>query len=177
VSSIELAADRETPHKSASSIAATNAGNQSISVVLPNSYEGIDAFLMQVKRRKPVIVEADYEQDKLTACAPANLLIRGSRLWRNSVVTIGSQEATTIKVMPNMEGILATFDQVQIPLDLAADSNKGTAKLRVWTSEGMAELRQDIVIDLPTSLELTDRELRKCPPLLGKPLSAAAETH
>ena len=132
-----------------------------LKVVLPNSYEGIDALLLQVKRRKPVIVEADFEQATLTACTPARILIRGNRLWRNSVVTLGAQEATEIKVMPNMEGILARFDRVEIP----DQSDEET--LRVWTSEGMAELRQKIAINIPASIAPSDRELRRCPASLA----------
>lgn len=132
-----------------------------LKVVLPNSYEGIDALLLQVKRRKPVIVEADFEQTTLTACTPASILIRGNRLWRNSVVTLGSQEATEIKVMPNMEGILARFERVEIP----DQSDEET--LRVWTSEGMAELRQKIAIRIPASIAAPDRELRRCPASLA----------
>lgn len=132
-----------------------------LKVVLPNSYEGIDALLLQVKRRKPVIVEADFEQTTLTACTPARILIRGNRLWRNSVVTLGAQEATEIKVMPNMEGILARFDRVEIP----DQSDEET--LRVWTSEGMAELRQKIAINIPASIAPSDRELRRCPASLA----------
>lgn len=134
-------------------------------VVLPNSYEGIDALLLQIKRRKPVIVEADFEQTALTACTSASILIRGNRLWRNSVVTLGSQEAAEIKVMPNMEGILARFETIEIPNHVTDAGGQET--LRVWTSEGMAELRQKISIGIPSSISSADKELRRCPASLA----------
>jgi hypothetical protein len=171
-------ASKATPDsKSSNSISGKASPGEppSISVVLPNSYEGIDAFLMQVKRRKPVIVEADFEQNELTACAPANLLIRGNRLWRNSVVTLGSQEADTIRVMPNMDGILAKFDSVSIPHELTGSS--GIAKLRVWTSEGMAELRQAIRVTVPTAIDPTLVAVRQCTLPSNKALSTAAKAN
>jgi hypothetical protein len=169
----EIKLDPGLPAEATPDSAESSRDRQTISVVLPNSYEGIDAFLMQVKRRKPVIVEADFEQDELIACAPASLLIRGNRLWRNSIVTLGSQEATTIKVMPNMDGILATFEQVEIPSKLIA--NIGLVKLRVWTSEGMAELRQNVRIVVPSTVEKKNQALRNCGSIDDVTLSGSAE--
>ena len=56
-------------------------------------------------------------------------IIMGKRLWRNTVVTLGVVEHNTLKILPNMEGIIATFH-----LD-GMDCEKS---IRVWTSEGVA---------------------------------------
>jgi hypothetical protein len=64
------------------------------------------------------------------------ILIMGERLWRNTSVTMGSHKAAKIEVLPNMEGILAEFDEGDRP-DIAPT---GKGDLRVWTSEGVADL-------------------------------------
>jgi hypothetical protein len=62
---------------------------------------------------------------------PLTLAIPGERLWRSTVVTLDGRKATQIEVMPNMEGLLATFDQ------FASDpASSVTRELSVWTSEG-----------------------------------------
>jgi hypothetical protein len=42
----------------------------------------------------------------------ANLLITGGRLWRSPVVRLGAQQAQSIEVLPDMQGIVAKFDCV-----------------------------------------------------------------
>lgn len=68
----------------------------------------------------------------VTAGQPAALLIRGNRLWRSTEVTLGSQRADEIVVLPDMDGIIAKFKCVerQMPLVL---------QVKVFTSEGTAE--------------------------------------
>lgn len=46
---------------------------------------------------------------------PSEILIRGERLWRSTVVTLGSQRADLITVLPDMSGIIATFNCVERP--------------------------------------------------------------
>ena len=83
----------------------------------------------------------------------AEIVIEGGRLWRSTRVTMGTQPADEITVLPHMEGIVATFDCVrrppysQMPEDLARSiyPDKGkvykaevyVAPLQVWTSEGV----------------------------------------
>jgi hypothetical protein len=91
------------------------------------------------------------------------LLIRGERLWRSTRVSIDNQVAEEIEVLPDMRGIIASFDCLQLPPGPAAgpgsaaesdpqnvclpDSvprmgqpQSGQAMLRVWTSEGTDEM-------------------------------------
>jgi len=46
---------------------------------------------------------------------PATLLLTGGRIWRSTEVTLGSQKADEIVVLPNMEAILAKFRCVRRP--------------------------------------------------------------
>jgi hypothetical protein len=65
---------------------------------------------------------------------PTSLVIRGEHLWRNTTVLLGSQEADAVKVLPDMRGILATFNKVRPPSASGADPSAGM-ELRVITSE------------------------------------------
>lgn len=93
----------------------------------------------------------------------AKILIPGKRLWRSATVTLGAQAASRITVLPNMEGIIAEFDEVELPqvafdtttkyesCDAQSDDPRWCDKLldpelsaqpvtlRVWTSEGVAK--------------------------------------
>ena len=59
-----------------------------------------------------------------------DVILKGGRLWRSTEVTLGSQKADEIVVLPNMEGIIATFRCVRPQIPRIVD-------LRVWTSEGV----------------------------------------
>jgi len=76
------------------------------------------------------------------------VLVIGERLWRNTAVTIGSHKAIKIEVLPNMEGILAEFAEGEHP-KISADSSGG---LRVWTSEGLAELPRELASNVDQNL-------------------------
>jgi hypothetical protein len=68
---------------------------------------------------------------------PGSLLLKGGRLWRSTEVTIGSQKADSIVVLPNMNGIIAHFKCVLPQLGIQGyDKPIQTAAL-VWTSEGV----------------------------------------
>jgi len=118
-------------------------GFGSMSVRLPNRYELLDGLLIDDLRRSPVITGIDVSPDQ--PCGTLRVLVVGERLWRNTAVTIGSYKAARIEVLPNMEGILAEFaasDRPQISPD-------GRSELRVWTSEGVAELPRELASNLP----------------------------
>ena len=67
----------------------------------------------------------------LTACQKASIVIPGLRLWRSAMVTVGSERADRITVLPNMRGIIAEFSTLGFyPEDT-------DVLLRVWTSEGV----------------------------------------
>jgi len=66
--------------------------------------------------------------------SPASLIIRGDNLWRNTVVLLGGQQADRVSVLPDMRGILATFNKVSSPAQ-SGSSEKSGLELRVVTSE------------------------------------------
>jgi hypothetical protein len=120
-----------------------------ISVRLPNRYELVDSLLLDDERRGPTITGTscdDARRDRCEVqpgCDGARFLIAGQRLWRNTSVTIGSVKAEQVEVLPNMEGIIATF------------ANPGRAaiqgRLRVWTSEGVTELADPEIVSIAAS--------------------------
>jgi hypothetical protein len=77
-------------------------------------------------------------------------IIPGDRLWRSTVVTLGTERADRIEVMPDMRGIRATFQfrcaedapncdndqRSRAAADLLGDIGIPGLELRVWTSEG-----------------------------------------
>ncbi|MDA1097739.1 MAG: hypothetical protein O2967_02050 [Proteobacteria bacterium] len=79
----------------------------------------------------------------------AKLLLFGIDLWRSTVVTVGSQKADGIEILPDMKGIIARFDDVKAPLRWGIEGRDGAqrrgnfckahAELFVWTSEGKTE--------------------------------------
>lgn len=96
----------------------------------------------------PRIEEPPYRDvEEVYVCSENRLLIRGERLWRSTRVTLGGFQASQIVIMPNMEGIVAVFDNLPANLALpesgaeAGASGKAVGKpmsLMVWTSEGVA---------------------------------------
>jgi hypothetical protein len=60
-------------------------------------------FLNDAEMIKPITVESGR---------PARIVIRGGRLWRSPIVTLGTQLAKSVEVLPDMEGIVAYFDCV-----------------------------------------------------------------
>ena len=81
-------------------------------------------------------------------CQPFSVTLIGRRLWR-STVRLGGERATKIIVMPNMNGIVASFDKVPRPGNLPNDRDEGQyfAPLVVWTSQGIVQLPQLIAIE------------------------------
>jgi hypothetical protein len=112
---------------------------------------------------------------------PTRILIPGSRLWRSATVTLGAQRADRIRVLPNMEGIIAEFLSVDLPYaqpaaDAAAeahctlespklkDMRTRPVRVRVWTSEGMDDAARPVCV-------IYDPEAQ-----IRVPVTAAAET-
>jgi hypothetical protein len=120
-----------------------------MNVPVPPDYQPLDALVLSGRfQRKPKILNDLMPSDiKLIACEKAKVLIPGSRLWRSATVTLGAQKADRITVLPNMEGIIAEFKQVEIPY--WSDTKAVKAKLQVWTSEGLDTAEHDVEIQLP----------------------------
>lgn len=75
---------------------------------------------------------------------PASVLLNGGRIWRSTEVTLGSQKADEIVVLPNMQGILAKFRCVrrQLPKPGPPPPDKlirVPVNIKVWTSEGVTK--------------------------------------
>lgn len=158
-----------------------------VRVPLPPDFEALDIVIwggaLDVQRR-PIILDdfMDPPQGpmRLAACQAAQILIPGTRLWRSTAVTLGGQSATRIRVLPNMDGIIAEFDAVAAP----ASRPRGDGDqriLRVWTSEGAATSSKDIRVIVPDGAPLACPDVARRPvaplaaaPLVAVPVDAAA---
>jgi hypothetical protein len=79
------------------------------------------------------------------------LLIRGSELWRNPAVFVGNQKARNIEILPDMMGLLATFDRIPTPPAIAGKAGEfPKADLTIVTSGG-AQTLTDAVTLVPAS--------------------------
>jgi hypothetical protein len=90
----------------------------------------------------------DIEKDKqiyvLASGKSENLMIRGTNLWKNPQVYIGSQRADSITILPDMKGLVASFNEVYAPSSIK--DNLAIVDLAVFTSNGSATLRNAIKI-------------------------------
>ena len=136
----------------------------SIEIAVPPDFEAFDSIFRQdawVMREPRIQDEAMDPKIYVKADEKAKILIPGSRLWRSTSVTLGAQLATRIRVLPNMEGIIAEFDKIDLPYAAyCEETDKGDTNeqhncekkvcpekmgnlhsrpvtLRVWTSEGV----------------------------------------
>lgn len=101
-----------------------------VTIYLPGDLISV-ASVLDPERREPKVDQSATIPDQLIACEPGSVIIRGSQLWRSTVVTLGAQQANSISVLPSMKGIIATFDNVR-------PSSSGKETLYLWTSEGEA---------------------------------------
>ncbi len=63
------------------------------------------------------------------------LIIKGQNLWRNAVVSVGTQLSKKITVLPDMDAIAVEFGEIEPPKDF--DHTSGTmVPLNIWTSRG-----------------------------------------
>lgn len=62
------------------------------------------------------------------------LIITGKNLWKNPQVFIGSQKADLVEVLPDMNGLVATFNEVNFPGASTDDST--VADLSIFASGG-----------------------------------------
>jgi hypothetical protein len=78
------------------------------------------------------------------------LAIPGNRLWRSTVVTLDGLTANRIEVMPDMRGIVATFNEPSGPdAVIRPELLPGPHSLVVWTSEGHDKANIEICPDNP----------------------------
>jgi len=113
-------------------------------ISLPGSFAEIPRALGFDVIRRPHVGPVPDQPVVLQAEAPAHILIQGGDLWRSTVVTLGSQKADEIVVLPDMNAIIAGFDKVFLPAMIGyqptgmESAPTAHVQLRVWTSEGMA---------------------------------------
>jgi hypothetical protein len=83
----------------------------------------------------PWIDEEAMQPARLEAGTRGDVVIPGEDLWRSPVVTLGQQQAKRIQILPNMNGLIATFEPVDPPAGWNGPEPYKDAKLTVWTSE------------------------------------------
>lgn len=132
---------------------------QNYTVPIPPDYEAFDSFIggQEAVRRPQINDELMIDSITLVACRRAAILIPGLRLWRSAMVTVGSERADRITVLPNMRGIIAEFTK------LGRSAATGDATLRVWTSEGVDSQSSKVSIVLPDNPAECDDRLATAP--------------
>lgn len=107
-------------------------------VSVPGDYEAIDAIMVGSITGPEISASPLAQGDchRVGADSRISIAIEGERLWRSTVVTLAGRTASQIEVMPDMRGIVATFDE-----PAPEDPDKATGEMRhrdlvVWTSEG-----------------------------------------
>jgi hypothetical protein len=131
-------------------------------IELPVNFEAVDASVFETMDRNPVIFEGTGDSVTVKPCSRADIVIHGRRLWRSTVVTLGGQKADEIFVLPDMNGIIASFTKVRFPngwSDATATNanHRHHEPLTVWTSQGSATL------PAPVTFEATDVKGPECP--------------
>jgi hypothetical protein len=116
---------------------------------LPGSYQDVASKLGISVLEEPHIYNTEDDHQTLEIYTAGSLLLTGERLWRSTEVTVGTQLADSIIVLPNMQGIIATFYCVlPQPGNLNPDGFGsggyfiGGVPVQVWTSEGVTEIKQ-----------------------------------
>ena len=126
---------------------------------IPVDFEGLESTLLG-EEVAPELVESLLDRILLVDGEKGAILIPGRRLWRSTVVTLGTQVADEIEVLPNMKGIIAMFRPVyaQASVKEYLDScSKPNGQLqvervvRVWTSQGMVALPYPATIGIAGS--------------------------
>ena len=118
-----------------------------------------------------MVFEWAAESINVRACERAEIIVPGARLWRSTVVTLGSQKADEIFVLPDMNGIIVTFKPVHFPSTWSNLENDFRAPLTVWTSQGST------TVPIPVTFKALGKDAKPgCPvtPADAMPNRAAA---
>lgn len=134
-----------------------------IEVLLPGDPAAFTGWaLHQTERRPPTLVphwtgSGQRRRRRVRAGQPASFLLRGSNLWRNPQVYLGSTRADRTEILPDMGGLQAHFDQVPLPPAEAVSgaepgerSRAPRLDLTVVTSNGISTLPEEVEV-LPAS--------------------------
>lgn len=126
------------------------------SIKVPGNTHDINQKLGFEVLKTPYIVPDDVGQkQELEVGRNGVVLLNGERLWRSTVIMLGSQKADSIEVLPDMKAVMATFkcvnpaagDMGSSPENCKSASQPGesnpkqdcngqAAIIKLWTSEG-----------------------------------------
>lgn len=126
-----------------------------VDVLLPGDPSAFTAYLARhTEQRRPFInpiSDNDNDSKKYEiqeGNKSAQIIIRGRDLWRNPEVFVGSQKATSVEILPDMQGLVARFEYsgllISPPLEGKQDSV--VKDLIVFTSNGQASLKDAVLI-------------------------------
>jgi hypothetical protein len=127
-----------------------------VHIEIPSDFEAFESTVLG--SQGPELDESALDPIRLTAGPISQqILIPGRRLWRSTEVTLGDQRAYSIEVLPNMKGIIATFQGIEdssTPDERESICRKRTNRgdveikrtVRVWTSQGAVTLPQPATI-------------------------------
>lgn len=112
--------------------ASSTANAVEVEVHLPGDPTEItNALFPRARRPQPFFYGVpDFEIGRKEA-----LVIYGDNLWRNPTVMLGNQAASSVALLPDMKGLLATFDKVASPAGLKTNPLPRVVEVWVWTSE------------------------------------------
>jgi hypothetical protein len=108
---------------------------KTIPVDMPVDVAELDRILVTGRSLGPDPQFASVRDD-MEIGRPGRILIPGNNLWRNGVVTVGTQASDRVIVLPNMKGIIAEFSTVLAPAGWRTGDGPVSRPIRVWTSEG-----------------------------------------
>jgi hypothetical protein len=108
---------------------------------LPGSEAELQRVLsIEVVRTPFVRMLPESENFNAVAGQRAAFRIEGGRLWRSTMVTLGAQVAERVSVLPNMLGIVAEFDCVEVPsITFSNGRPQGPASRRRGTGPSTGE--------------------------------------
>lgn len=70
---------------------------------------------------------------------PEAIVLLGTNLWRNPTVALDNQIANAVEILPDMKGVVATFNKVAHPAGWTNSQTFSFADLTIWTSEGSTQ--------------------------------------
>ena len=115
-------------------------------VPLPRKLAALDGIFIDSGSSREPEVDTLYTTT-VQVGQPARLLIRGDNIWRSTEVLLGSQPANRVRLLPDMRGVIAEFDEVS-PV-FGANSSGGAVDridVSVATSDGFVSIGSATVV-------------------------------
>lgn len=107
---------------------------KSFEVSLPFRASALDGLFAPERMERVPYVEEQY-RTKVQVGQAARLLLRGENIWRSTEVFIGAQRADRVRLLPDMQGLVAEFNQI-LPVWGAAAGGDEAVEISVATSDG-----------------------------------------